>query len=120
MSEENGIQEIYLISSLYEEFDVNLNDFTIVMDLESTEREANENGLFSYIEVDGDTIIYSSYYIDHFSSGTRYYRRIVWQRGKGITHYVSGIGFFREHVEFGTDLLETYPYRWVGGKWIEE
>lgn len=108
-----------LINSFYENFDETLNEFKIVMALEDTEREADEDGWFSYIEVDGDTVTYSNYYARHFYSGTRHYMRIVWRRGEGIVHYVAGMGMMRIHVEFGQKLLEGCSSNWVGGVWIE-
>ena len=55
-----------------------------------------------YVEVDGDKRIFR-YYSDYVG-GTRYYSRIVWEKGKGIVYYVSGEGSMLMHVEFGLEL----------------
>lgn len=56
-----------------------------------------------FVKVDGNKRVFR-YYSD-YSSGTRYYERIVWEKGKGIIHYKSGFGSMLTHVEFGENLL---------------
>ena len=105
-----------LIESLLEDKTQTLSDFHIVMYENDTSKEIRD-GWVMYVEVFDNFIIFSQYY--HDPSPTRFYRRIVWERGVGITHYVSGMGMMRNHIEFGLDPLEVYSNRrWVGGRWI--
>lgn len=95
------------------------NHFDIVASEDGTER-VNQGGWYSYITVDGDRRIFSFYHEERHHV-TRHYERIVWERGKGIVHFVTGIGAMRNHVEFGINLYENYPdKRWVNGLWFVE
>jgi len=92
------------------------NSFIIVASENGTER-INQEGWYSYVSVDGDRSIFTLYHEDRHHA-TRHYERIVWEHGKGIVHFVTGIGAMRNHVEFGIDLFERYPdKRWMNGLW---
>lgn len=57
---------------------------------EEIDRIEDENGWYSYVEVIGDTHIY--YLYNSYTSGTKEYRKIIWQKGKGMVYYLHGAG----------------------------
>lgn len=64
---------------------------------EEIDRIADENGWYSYVEVIGDTHIY--YLYNSYTSGTKEYRKIIWQKGKGMVYYLHGAGARKMEVE---------------------
>lgn len=64
---------------------------------EENDRIADENGWNSYVEVIGDTHIY--YLYNNYTSGTKEYRKIIWQKGKGMIYYLHGAGDRKMEVE---------------------
>jgi hypothetical protein len=107
-----------LIHSFNESVDDALleNNFVVVSSENGTEI-INDDGWYSYVTVEGDTRIYHAHH-EYHNQVTRHYERIVWEKGNGIVHYVTGIGAMRGHVEFGKDLYEIYPNRWFNGLWL--
>ncbi len=64
---------------------------------EEIDRIEDENGWYSYVEVIGDTHIY--YLYNSYTSGTKEYRKIIWQKGKGMVYYLHGAGARKMEVE---------------------
>lgn len=64
---------------------------------EGTERMEDEQGWISYVKVIGNTHIY--YYYNTYVSGTKSYRKIIWQEGKGMVYYLHGAGSRKMEVE---------------------
>jgi hypothetical protein len=58
--------------------------------------DENEKGWHHYIEIDGDKRI-SRLYNSLVETG--YYERITWEKGIGLTQYISGYGAMREAIE---------------------
>ena len=59
--------------------------------------DASDDDWNQYVEVYGNQLIFRSY---SNSEGTTFYERIVWEKGRGIVHYLSGFGSMRDHLEF--------------------
>ncbi len=64
---------------------------------EEIDRIEDENGWYSYVEVIGDPHIY--YLYNSYTSGTKEYRKIIWQKGKGMVYYLHGAGARKMEVE---------------------
>lgn len=64
---------------------------------EETDRTADEDGWISYVKIIGDTHIY--YLYNNYSGGTKEYRKIIWQKGKGMTYYLHGAGNRKMEIE---------------------
>lgn len=64
---------------------------------EGTDETADENGWNSYVKVIGDTHIY--YLYNNYTGGTKEYRKIIWQKGKGMVYYLHGAGDRKMEVE---------------------
>lgn len=64
---------------------------------EGTERIEDEQGWISYVKVIGNTHIYYRY--NTYVSGTKGYRKIIWQEGKGMVYYLHGAGSRKMEVE---------------------
>ena len=69
----------------------------IVCNENGTDDAADENGWHEYVEADGEKRIFHMY--NDYSSGTKQYEQIVWEKGKGITYYLSGSGNMVMHIE---------------------
>ena len=64
---------------------------------EGTERMEDEQGWICYVKVIGNTHIYYRY--NTYVSGTKGYRKIIWQEGKGMVYYLHGAGSRKMEVE---------------------
>ena len=75
----------------------------------------DENGYHAFVETDGDRRIFR-FYNDYFY-GSKDYKLIVWEKGKGIVYYIHGNGAKNMHIEFGADIDKEqqtdygYPYK---------
>ncbi len=76
----------------------------IVCNEPGTDSAADENGWHEYVDVEGDKRIFRLY--SAYIGRTTEYQRIVWEKGKGITHYISGTGNKKRHVEVWQDIPE--------------
>lgn len=76
----------------------------IVCNENGTENIAAEDGYHQFVEVDGEKRIFRTY--NDNVSATTVYQTIVWERGRGITHYQQGFGSRIGHMEFGIDLSD--------------
>ncbi len=64
---------------------------------EGIDRITDENGWNSYVKVIGNTHIY--YLYNNYTSGTKEYQKIIWQKGKGMIYYLHGAGDRKMEVE---------------------
>lgn len=64
---------------------------------EGTERIEDEQGWISYVKVIGNTHIY--YFYNTYTGGTKDYRKIIWQEGRGMVYYLHGTGSRKMEVE---------------------
>lgn len=71
--------------------------FTLVCNESGTENVTDENGWHEYIVVDGDTRSFRFY--NDYMGGTKTYKRIMWEKGKGIIFYRHGEGSQLMNVE---------------------
>ena len=62
-----------------------------------TENVADEGGWHQYVEVDGERRIFHLY--NDYTSGTREYGQMVWEKGKGLIYYRHGTGGMQMHIE---------------------
>ena len=76
----------------------------IVCNEPGTDSAVDENGWHEYVDVEGDKRIFRLY--SAYIGRTTEYKRIVWEKGKGITHYISGTGNKKRHVEVWQDIPE--------------
>lgn len=102
MSSESDKKVTYMIQEAPQEF---YEGCTLVCNEEGTENIADEQGWHEYVEVDGEKRIFHRY--NDYTSGTKEYGKIVWERGKGITYYLSGAGSRLMEVEIGIDLYKN-------------
>jgi hypothetical protein len=75
-----------------------LDECDIVCTEDGTEDIIIDGEWHKFVEVDGEKRVFQFY--SEYTSGTRQYERIVWEKGKGIVHYQSGAGTMLMHVEF--------------------
>ncbi|MDL2302528.1 hypothetical protein LJC58_09270 [Lachnospiraceae bacterium OttesenSCG-928-D06] len=74
----------------------------IVCDEEGTDDAVMDGEWHQFIEKDDNKRIFR-YYSD-YTSGTRYYEEIVWEKEKGIVYYKSGRGEMLMHMELEIEL----------------
>lgn len=67
-----------------------LEDCYIVCSENETNDEPDENGWYSYVEAVGERRFF--YLYNSYTSGTKEYCEIVWQKGAGIVYYLHGSG----------------------------
>lgn len=79
-----------------------LKNWDIVCCENGTIDTVDEKGWHNYIEVFGNKRIFHFY--NDYTSGTRYYEQIIWEKNKGIIYYKSGSGSMLMHIEFGLNL----------------
>lgn len=102
MSTKGDKDIICMIQEAPQEF---YEEWILVCNEEGTENIADEQGWHEYVEVDGEKRIFHRY--NDYTSGTKEYGKIVWERGKGITYYLSGAGSRLMEVEIGIDLYKN-------------
>ncbi len=98
-TEEQTKEVLNLIENDVQSF---IEQATIVCSEEAIEEQVDENGYHTMVVVDGEKRIFQLF--NEYTSGTKDYETIVWERGKGIVYYKRGAGNMLMHVEFGVDV----------------
>ena len=100
-------QEIYLLrneklSDIIGNEKELINRGTLICNYEGVSDELGEEGWHSYITVDGNRREYHSY---NNGTETGFYEAFIWEQGKGLISYRSGIGAEGDAIEL---QLDTY------------
>lgn len=74
-----------------------------------TENVPDEDGWHEYVVVDGDKRIFRMY--NDYISGTKEYKTIIWEKGKGMVYLLNGSGSERMQVELWCeDIVVKWDY----------
>lgn len=100
-------QTEYLVQLLRSDEQAFLEECVIVCSEEEIPDEVDENGYHTMVEVDGDRRIFR--YYNDYDGGTRPYKRMIWEKGKGLVYYMYGAGAMLMHIELYADevILEN-------------
>lgn len=90
-----------IVNGLKNDIYTSLSSWDIVCIENGTNDIPDKNNYHKYVEVDENKRIFHLY--NDYVGGTRGYKKIIWEKNKGITYYKSGSGSMLMHIE-----LECY------------
>ena len=82
----------------FEVYGMAARDWHIAANNDGTEDIPIYGDWHRFVEVEGSQRIFRQF--SGREGGTTMYERIVWEEGRGIVFYLSGVGAMREHIEF--------------------
>ena len=97
------------ITEVRERGDAFFDYWRIVCCENGTQNIADEDGWHEYVVVDGDKRIFRMY--NDYISGTKEYKTIIWEKGKGMVYLLNGTGSERMQVELWCeDIVVKWDY----------